>query len=268
MIDRRAVPGIALGTAGLAAAVAGIAVDQSWLVGLAGALALAAGAWSVVLAEGLSRSTGESGALAVRTAALQAESEVLSARAEELAAEVVSTRSELTEAMRREAEQESGPGSGVDPVSDVLTGLFTERFFMATVEKRVSAARRGLRPLALGLVEVITGLSAGHPRPSDSALVAQALVDTLREADTVARLDDGRFALLLEDTPENGAIWTIERVRRRIADTQRGHTVWAGLACYPAHAFEPAALVTQARIALKGAKEWRQDRIEVAVTLE
>ena len=72
---------------------------------------------------------------------------------------------------------------------------------MATLEKRVSAARRGLRPLGLVLSRWSTDLSSGHPQPSDPTVVASALVETLREADTVARLDDGRFAVLLEDTP-------------------------------------------------------------------
>ena len=143
--------------------------------------------------------------------------------------------------MRREAarqaigtERPDGVSApAVDPVTDPVTGLFNERFFMATLEKRVSAARRGLRPLGLVLIEVVTDISSDRPQPCDPTVVAEALVDTLREADTVARLDDGRFAVLLEDTPENGSIWTIERVRRRLGESHPGHTVWAGLSCYP-----------------------------------
>ena len=251
MIDRRAAPGLALGVAGLFAAIAGIGIDQAWLVALAGAFALLAGGASLLLTEQLRQGARRADALAAQTAQLREQSDLLLARAAQFEAEVLNTRVELAESIRSDAAAEaarSRPAGApaVDPVTDALTGLFNERFFMATLEKRVSAARRGLRPLALGLVEVVTGLSAGHPRPSDATMVAHALLDTLREADTVARFDDGRFALLLEDTPENGAIWTIERVRRRIAETEPGHTLWAGLSCYPAHAFETDDLLSQA----------------------
>ena len=41
--------------------------------------------------------------------------------------------------------------------------------------------------------------------------------------------------------------------------------MWAGVACYPAHAFSTDELLEQARLALASAKEWNQDRIEVAI---
>jgi hypothetical protein len=43
-----------------------------------------------------------------------------------------------------------------------------------------------------------------------------------------------------------------------------GLTLWAGVACYPAHAFDAGEILTQADAALTAAREWRQDRIEVA----
>jgi diguanylate cyclase (GGDEF)-like protein len=94
--------------------------------------------------------------------------------------------------------------------------------------------------------------------------VAGALRETLRESDTATRLRDGRFAVVLEDTPENGAIWTIERLRRCLAEEDPDLTMWAGVACYPAHAFDVPAIIQQADAALVSAHEWHQDRIEVA----
>ena len=41
-------------------------------------------------------------------------------------------------------------------------------------------------------------------------------------------------------------------------------TLWAGVACYPAHAFDVGALIDRADLALESAREWHQDRIEVA----
>lgn len=69
----------------------------------------------------------------------------------------------------------------------------------------------------------------------------------------------------MEDTPENGAIWTVERIRRRLVDEDSSLTVWAGVACYPAHAFDSSSIMKAAVVALDAAREWRQDRIEVAV---
>ena len=44
-------------------------------------------------------------------------------------------------------------------------------------------------------------------------------------------------ASILEDAPENGAVWTVERTRRNLVSRSGPHTMWAGVACYPAHAF-------------------------------
>jgi GGDEF domain-containing protein len=59
-------------------------------------------------------------------------------------------------------------------------------------------------------------------------------------------------------------VWTVERIRRNLVSRFGHHTLWAGVACYPAHAFDSGELMAQVRLALETAKEWKQDRIEVA----
>jgi len=149
-------------------------------------------------------------------------------------------------------------------LTDDATGLFNEQFFRVTLDTRVSAARRHLRPVAVVLVQVAQGVREGAPAPVAPDVVAEGVRATLRDADTACRLDDGRFALILEDTPENGAVWTVERVRRSLAIEHPGQTLWAGIACYPAHAFDAWDLFDRAARALEAAREWHQDRIEVA----
>lgn len=149
-------------------------------------------------------------------------------------------------------------------LTDDATGLFNEQFFRVSLDTRVSAARRHLRPVAVVLVQVSEGVREGAPLPADPDIVADSVRSTLRDADTACRLDDGRFALILEDTPENGAVWTVERVRRALAVSRPGQTLWAGIACYPAHAFDAWELFERAAKALEAAREWHQDRIEVA----
>src|SRR5262249_8253792 len=134
---------------------------------------------------------------------------------------------------------------------DPVTGLFAEPYFEVSLASRVAAARRHLRPVAVVLLDVAEGVREGRgPTPVDPGLVASRVRETLREADTACRLEDGRFALLLEDTPENGAVWTVERVRRSLAASQRNLTLWAGVACYPAHAFDAPELLARASAAL------------------
>ena len=157
----------------------------------------------------------------------------------------------------------TGP-TGAEALTDDETGLFSEDYFSVAIGARVAAARRHLRPVAVVLLHVVQDLHEGRPRPCPATTVAEGLRTTLREADTACRMRDGTFALVLEDTPENGAIWTVERLRRHLATTRPGLTLWAGIACYPAHAFDDGALLSQASRALRAAEAWRQDRIEVA----
>ena len=157
---------------------------------------------------------------------------------------------------------------GSAALADLETGLFNENFFHVVLETRIASARRHLRPLAVVLIDVVHGLANDEPEPLDPCGVADVLMETLRDADTACRLDNGYFALLLEDTPETGAIWTVERIRRQLVADQDGVTVWAGIACYPAHALAVDSVLDAADRALIAAREWRQDRIEVATATE
>lgn len=168
----------------------------------------------------------------------------------------------LTGAERLGAEVMATPPPG--DLNDPDTGLLGEQYFHVTLDGRVASARRHLRPLSLILIDAIEGLDENSPHNADPSIVAGIVVETLRDADIVCRLTDGRFALILEDTPENGAIWTVERIRRRINEEFNHVTVWAGVACYPAHGFDGPEVLDQARRAVSAARDWRQDRTEVA----
>lgn len=145
------------------------------------------------------------------------------------------------------------------PVHDPGSGLLNGHYFTVALPNRVATARRVLRPLSLVL------LDAADRSDEVVHALTYALHDTLRESDTACRLDDGRFALILEDTPEDGAVWTVERVRRLLGDQQHEVVVWAGVAAYPAHALDHDVLLSLTETALAGAKAWgAHSRIEVA----
>jgi GGDEF domain-containing protein len=149
---------------------------------------------------------------------------------------------------------------------DAESGLLNEAYFSAALPNRVATARRVLRPLSLALLS-LRGPEGSPSRctPEVARDVAYALLQTLRESDTPCRRTDGGFALILEDTPEDGALWTVERVRRLLNERGVETTVWAGIAAYPAHALEARDLVERADRALHLAEEWAQSRIEVAL---
>lgn len=153
----------------------------------------------------------------------------------------------------------------ITPLTDPVTGLFSEDYLVVALEGRLASARRHLRPVALALLQITQGLPDTGSRPADPELVAKAISNTVRDSDIACRLSDGTFGVILEDTPENGAVWTVERIRRNLVSTSGHHTLWAGVACYPAHAFDAGELMTQVQEALDAAREWNQDRIEVAL---
>lgn len=281
MFDRRALPGTAAGVLGLACALGAMATESKLLLLLAAVFTVI----SVVLvltAPDVPLRYRDRKARQHDAERLAQEADQMAARAARFEAEAINAREQLAAAMRASASAsapaqaapagpavssavppEPDPATPEDLITDRESGLFNQVFFDASLEKRISAARRGLRPLTVALIEVRTNLGEPDETEAPPKQVATILTATLREADTVARTAEGLFAVLLEDTPENGAIWTLERVRRRITEDIAGTTVRAGMSCYPAYAFDADQIVNQAAGALEAAREWRQDRIEV-----
>ena len=261
-------------TAGLAAlgAVTGLTASITGRRKLAVFGSAAAAASAAMAAKG----RAEADALEERVTSMneqirQLESAVAAQVQSRMAAEeaVKSLSEQLSDAERRAGDVStpiviSDSGVGGESLTDPVTGLFNHEYFLVALDSRIAAARRHLRPVAVALIQVVDGREGDNRPAADPTLVANALRETLRESDTATRLQDGRFGVVLEDTPENGAIWTMERVRRCLAENHPNLTLWAGVACYPAHAFDVGALIDRADVALTAAQDWHQDRIEVA----
>ncbi len=142
---------------------------------------------------------------------------------------------------------------------DDSTGLWGPAAFDLTVTTRIAAGRRHLRPISVAVFDVV------DPDDAIEDVMGDVVRSTLRDADLAFRLSSQRFALVLEDTPETGAVWAVERVRRALGDCAPTALLWAGIACYPAHGTEPRSVRRCAETALSHAREWPQARIEVAV---
>ncbi len=265
MKDRRALLAVTIGIGALTVGIVTAVASVPWLGAVTGVLGLFAGAISVAVARERDQVTAGSRDLEDEISKLEgAVAAQVQARitAEEA---VKSLGQQLSAAERRSVEPAPEVGGG-DPgiLHDDDTGLFSERYFRVAVDARIASARRHLRPVAVALLDVVVDARSDNRRSAPAGPVAEAIEATLREADTACRLEDGRFALVLEDTPESGAIWTVERIRRAIAKQQTEITMWAGIACYPAHAFDAPAVIERANRALVAARDWHQDRIEVA----
>lgn len=286
MTARTALPGLMVGALGLVAGVLAVAFSEPLFGIVAGLLALAAGATSVHSAREVETQEVAASLLAdeLKLARSRA-ADIDSADDEAATPEIEKPSTEPTSPPTPASTSEPTivPGDEDEPavinkmaaehptnsaLVDQTTGLFSENFFIVALDSRIAAARRHLRPVAMVLLEVVRGLPSEDPSPVDANIVADTVKATLREADTACRLQSGYFALLLEDTPENGAIWTVERIRRQLLEKEQGLTVWAGIACYPAHAFSSERLLEASEQALVAARDWRQDRIEVAVVAE
>jgi GGDEF domain-containing protein len=253
-VDRRALVGLVVGVLGLLLGAAAVVWNIVALAVVAGFVALSCGVAVARLVHRLHGATTEIGELNQKVIELTTNVEKESKAREHIEHQLAS-RLELT-AMR-----ESTQG---DTLTDEDTGLYSEGYFTVALDARIAIARRNLKPVAVVLMEVIEGLGCGRPKPADPHRVALSIADTIREADTACRLLDGGYALVLEDTSENGAIWTVERIRRHLTRSAPGQTIWAGVACYPAHGFTTEEILDRADMALDAAREWRQDRIEVA----
>jgi diguanylate cyclase (GGDEF)-like protein len=268
MQDRRAVLAVIIGLGSLVVGVVTVASGVEWLGLFAGLLGLFAGAISLAVARERDQATAAHHSLEQEIGKL--EGAVAAQVQARLSAEdaVKSLGQQLSAAERRAAPDRGLTDGSAEGRADVLhddaTGLFSERYFRVAVDARIASARRHLRPVAVALLHLVENARSDHAGPAPAGPVADAIDATLREADTACRLEDGRFALVLEDTPESGAIWTVERIRRSIAQVMPDVTMWAGIACYPAHAFDAAEVVERAGRALESARDWHQDRIEVA----
>jgi len=274
-MDPRALVSLGVGVTGLALGILAALGDEVLGV-FAGVAALGAGLVGWVVSRQV-RDTERQLALERRqmaemeeTIASQVQARISAEDAvRSLSTELSSSQQSEGERMERIEEQireeVKAQGLSRNSMQDDETGLYNENFFRASVQARVAAARRHLRPVAVVLLQVVE-LGDDEPTEADPTMVADNLVATLRESDTACRTSRGLYALVLEDTPENGAVWTIERLRRRLAEGHSDCTVWAGIACYPAHAFEVRDLVGKASEALEAATEWHQDRIEVAIS--
>src|SRR4051812_35951494 len=154
--------------------------------------------------------------------------------------------------------------------TDPLTGLLNRRGLQELMEVETERALRSSRPLAIvvGDLDHFKHLNDrfGHAA-GDVALrtFAEIATEASRRIDAVARIGGEEFALLLPDTEQHAAYLLAERLRRAAKEPGRSRegelpTVSFGVAAFPSHAADAAALMHAADQALYAAKAMGRDR--------
>ncbi|MDO8213336.1 diguanylate cyclase [Conexibacter sp. CPCC 206217] len=158
--------------------------------------------------------------------------------------------------------------------TDALTQLPNRWALQDALQRMQAQANRSHRPLSLVLLDIdrfkVLNDTWGHDA-GDRALVAvgRALTGELRESDLAARTGGEEFAVLLPDTPLQGAMAVAEQLRGAIAAVDLDlddHSLTAsfGVAVLGLHASDAEALMQVADRALYAAKRAGRDRVEVA----
>ena len=220
MVDRRALPGLLAGLAGLAAGVMSLVLEIPLLAGIAAVFALVAGAISVAQVRRLREAERDAAGSAALARLL-----------------------DLPRTRR---------GDKVD-LLDAETGLPDAPYFNLALEGRVAAARRHLWPVTVLLLEIGLTPECETGRAQSEALAgfADLLRRTLREADIACRTSATGFAVVLDDTAEEGGVWTAERIQVALAaDVSKVRQLAAGVASYPSHGLEAGEVLGRAQAAL------------------
>ncbi|MBI4952658.1 MAG: diguanylate cyclase [Myxococcales bacterium] len=105
--------------------------------------------------------------------------------------------------------------------TDALTALHNRRHFLAQARVEVERTLRHARPLSLAMLDVdhfkAVNDTRGHAYGDDVLRrFGEALRSCSRVGDLVARFGGEEFVMLLPDTPVDGAIQLLERVRQEL----------------------------------------------------
>lgn len=156
---------------------------------------------------------------------------------------------------------------------DGLTGLYNHRAFQERIETEIDRARRFGSKVSLLMMDIDffkkLNDTYGHST-GDEVLrrIGCKIVDNIRNIDFAARYGGEEFAVVLPDTPVEGARVTAERIRESVRDYRINLgeklisvTVSIGVATFPDNASSRVELIEKADAALYKAKKEGRDRV-------
>jgi len=162
-------------------------------------------------------------------------------------------------------------------VRDPLTGLFNHRYMEESLKREIATAKRKSRPLGIALCDLnqfkrfndTFGRDAG-----DYALrqVAELINKHIRSSDIACRYEQDEIVLVFPEAPLAGVVMRARQLREAIFAMHLEYfgkplekiSVSFGVAVFPDHGNTSAELLHQAHCALALAKEFGNDRVQVA----
>ncbi len=162
-------------------------------------------------------------------------------------------------------------------VRDPLTGLFNRRYMEESLNREIAAARRNRRPLGVAICDLnrfkrfndTFGRDAG-----DYALreIAQLIIKHMRSSDSACRYGRDEIVLIFPEAPLEGVVVRTNQLREAIFALNLRHfdrqlekiSVSFGVSMFPQHGKKSVELLQQAELALASAKEFGNNRVQVA----
>lgn len=162
-------------------------------------------------------------------------------------------------------------------VRDPLTGLFNHRYMEESLKREIATAKRKSRPLGIALCDLnqfkrfndTFGRDAG-----DYALrqVAELINKHIRSSDIACRYEQDEIVLVFPEAPLAGVVMRVRQLREAIFAMHLEYfgkplekiSASFGVAVFPDHGNTSAELLHQAHCALALAKEFGNDRVQVA----
>jgi diguanylate cyclase (GGDEF)-like protein len=157
--------------------------------------------------------------------------------------------------------------------TDELTGLLNMRAFNTILEREIASATRYRQPFSIVMLDV-DGLKEvndrfGHPAGSQLvSVIADAIRNSVRGSDVVARYGGDEFIVLLTHTSADYAVHAAERIRSAIDNTsfdmdgnRISSTVSIGIACFPDCVTAAKQVLDKADVALYKSKNAGRNRV-------
>lgn len=161
-------------------------------------------------------------------------------------------------------------------ITDGLTKLFLRRFFLATLEKEISRAKRYQLDVSVILMDIdhfkIFNDTHGH-QAGDFVLkeTAQRILESIRSVDTPCRYGGEEMAVILPQTGVKDAFVVAERIRKAIADahytyknTEMSVTTSFGLTSLNSRDKSVEEMIDEADKALYVAKRKGRNQVRIA----
>jgi len=160
-----------------------------------------------------------------------------------------------------------------ETITDGLTGAYNQHHFRHLLKQDVERARRSQRPVCLLMIDIDHfknyNDTQGHEYGNEVLKqICQAIRETLREGDILARYGGDEMAVILRETPREEAKEVINRLIGAVSthrfpgqQNQPGGrvTISVGAASFPEDALASTDLILKADKALYAAKEAGRD---------